>query len=225
MAVHTLHFSGGGCLSSGKPGPAIRCVRVNRFLPQSQKIGSAWAVLAEIEIMDARECPLRPGEEFTLLKDGEQVGIFLVEEIQKDDFACWRITAYDRMRKLDKMISLPKADCSLWQLAERVCRECGVSLCLNNVGGDLPDTPLHPELLLEGNRRIEPRFPFGSSGTPTPTEFCTHTGRQVMKEIAKEMGCFARANNQGEIVFIRCNNLPSQSASLTALPEGEPRAR
>ncbi len=197
--MHTLIRPNGDALSSGKMGPAIRYVRViSRIWEGREKLcGAVCAAVAEIEIMDARECPLSSGEEFVLLKDGEQVGIFLVEEIQKDDFACWRITAYDRVRKLDKKISLPEEECSLWQLAQRVCRLCGVVLA---------ESMPHPSALRAAT------FPKGEGnapplwgGWPSKARSGEVTGRQVIKEIAKEIGCYGRMSPKGELKFIKAD--------------------
>lgn len=191
--MHTLILPNGNALSSGKMGPAIRYARVISQIWEGREKhpGAVCAAVAEIEIMDAKECPLSPGEEFVLLKDGEQVGIFLVEERENEGFACWRITAYDRVRKLDKEILLPEERSSLWELAEMVCKICGVSLCQNNVGGDLRNAPFCLA------------YPFRSSGTPTPTAYCRLTGRQIMKAIAREMGCYGRMSPKGELEFIK----------------------
>lgn len=199
MAQHTLILPNGDALSSGKMGPAIRYARViSRIWEGREKFpGAVCAAVAEIEIMDARECPLSPGEEFMLLKDGEQVGIFLVEEREKDGFACWRITAYDRVRKLDKRISLPEEECSLWELAHRVCRLCGVVLAES-----MPHpSALRAAIFPKGEGNHSPLW----GGWPSKARSGEVTGRQVMKYIAREMGCYARMNPKGTLEFIQAD--------------------
>ena len=198
MAIHTLILPDGSAIASGKPGVAIRRVAVTSriFEGREKQIGAVCAVLAEIEIMDAKVCPLRPGEEFVLLADGAQIGVFIVEEAEPDGFACWRITAYDRVRKLDREIPLPEKISSLWELAQSVCRECGVSLAEEGIP--------HPSACSAAT------FPKGEGnnpplwgGWPSKARPGEVTGRQVMKLIAKEMGCFARANTAGALEFIK----------------------
>lgn len=206
MAIHTLILPDGSAITSGKPGIAIRRVAVTSRIWEGREVkpGAVCAVMAEIEIMDASTCPLGPGEEFILLKDGAQVGVFLVEEAIPAGFACWQITAFDRVRKLDKEIPLPEEICSLGELAQSVCKMCGVSLAEEGIP--------HPSACSAAT------FPKGEGnnpplwgGWPSKARSGEVTGRQVMKAIAKEMGCFARANQQGEIEFIR----PEQPAEAS----------
>lgn len=179
MGKHSILLPEGRVLSSGGRGPAIRRVTVTDRLPQGREkqSGAVCAVWVEIELMDSVRCPLNIGEEFVLYGQEGQLGVFRLEEAYSAGDGSWYLTAYDRVRLLDRDVTAWLSRLNRWPyradvLLKMLCAQCGVPL----------KEEKWPEILLP---RLE-----GAKGI---------TGRQVMRQIARGLGGYVHATSEGEM--------------------------
>lgn len=152
------------------------------------------------------------GSDVTLFKvdDGgarTRVGVFTVEKVVLPSANRCELTAYDRVRRLDRELrgfleSLPRWPENLYAFAKQVCAACGVELVNETIpNGDLPVKPFTAPSL---------------------------TGRQLMKWVAQAAGCFCRATPEGklELAFYTTKNVAitpngARFAYLDSLSRGD----
>ena len=185
MMKHILILPDGREISSGQPGAAVMECAVTAQAAAGHALapGSVCAAMAEITLMDDGTLSIQKGDELRLFREAdgktEQIGIFRAEAPQKTG-QLWKLTAYDRLRLLDKDLSqwlqgLDGWPYSLETLADMVCAQCGVTLS----PGDIPN---------------------GSF----PVEKCAGdriTGRMLLGWVAEAAGCFCVADAQGCVAF------------------------
>lgn len=173
---------------SGVPGEAaIQSVTVTaKVNPETELIpGGVCAAMMEATVIAPTGLPIQAGQEmalFSVYDDGHQTmtGIFQAEKPEKVSANIYKLTAYDRVSRLDKDISqwlygLTGWPYTLWELANMVCSHCGVTL----KNTELPNGTY-------------PVAAFSGEGI---------TGRQVMGWIAQAAGRFCRANAEGVLEF------------------------
>lgn len=183
MEKHSICLKDGSILSSGSGGSAIGAVKVTRTVNSGNELnpGSVCAAFVELEILDTGgSCPLKAGEEFTLFRGQEQVGIFTVENPERLGATRFSVTAYDHITKLDRNLDTWLAGLTGWpypleEFVRMICEKCGVVVNLTDVPNGV--------------------FPVGKiSGTDL-------TGRQLMAYLAQIMGRFCRARPDGTLEF------------------------
>lgn len=148
-------------------------------------LGSVCAAMAELQLITPDgSLALCAGDELTICheEDGvrRQVGIFLAEKPERPTANTLRITAYDRVTRLDQDLTgwlnaLSGWPYTLRRLAELVCQACGV---------ELTDAPL----------------PNGSFLVEQFTAQAV-TGRKLLQWIGQVAGRFCRANADGTLEF------------------------
>ncbi len=182
MEKHSIVLQSGQVISSGSGGASIGSVKLTRTVNSGTELtaGSVCAALLELELMDTGVCPLQAGEEFTLLRDGKQVGIFTVDTPKRVGRARFSITAYDRISRLDQNLEKWLDSLTLWpypleEFTKMVCKRCGLEVN----GEDLPNG-------------VFPVKKFTSSEV---------TGRRLIGWAAQIMGMFCTANDGGKLEF------------------------
>lgn len=182
MEKHSILLPNGSTLSSGTEGASIGSVKLTKTVSSGTEIapGSVCAALLELELMDTGVCPLQAGEEFTLLRDDKQVGIFTVETPKRVGATRFHITAYDRIVKLDQNLDSWLKSLTLWpypleEFVRMVCARCGVEM----MGEDLPNG-------------VFPIRKFTASEV---------TGRKLISWAAQIMGTFCQATESGMLTF------------------------
>lgn len=183
MEKHTIVLPDGRTFSSGVGGTSIGSVKLTQNVNSGTELtpGSVCAALLELELMDTGGvCPLQAGEEFTLLRDGEQVGIFTVEDPVRIGAARFSLTAYDRVAKLDKNLDKWLSSLTGWpypaeEFVRMVCAQCGVER-------DTEDLP----------NGVFPIKKFSATQV---------TGRLLVGWAAQIMGLFCRATPAGKLEF------------------------
>lgn len=149
-------------------------------------LGSVCASMLEMKfITPGGSLTIAAGEELTLYKVDEEgirhkVGIFIAEKPTRPSANTYQLTAYDRVSKLDKDVSVWLAGLEGWpyrvdDFARMVCEECGLTL----VTTELPN----------GDYEIQ-KF----SGSDI-------TGRRLMGWVGEVCARFCRANADGDIVL------------------------
>lgn len=149
-------------------------------------IGSVCAGMLEAAIIaPSGGLTISAGTEVTLYKTGDsgtktQAGIFICEKPTRKSANVFKLTAYDRVSKLDKDLSFWLAGLTGWPytlfgLAQMVCTECGVTL---------KNTSL-PNGDFQVNR-------FSAEGI---------TGRKLLSWVGEATGKFCRATPDGKIEF------------------------
>ena len=182
---HILVLPDGREISSGQPGAAVMECTVTAQAASGHALapGSVCAAMAEISLMDDGTLSLRKGDEMQLFREAEGVrtplGRFLAETPQKSG-QLWLLTAYDRLRLLDKDLSqwLQSLDAwpySLETLADMVCTACGIAFAT----GDIPNGSF-PVEKFTGDRV---------------------TGRMLLGWAAEVAGCFCVADEAGNAAF------------------------
>lgn len=194
MLKHKLVLADGTVLTSGTTaGDAIRSVTVTWRVNDETDLcpGAACAACAELELWaPENRLHIAPEEELTLLRRDtdtgteETVGIFRAEQPVKASANLYRVTAYDRMVRLDRDLSdwlraqqtaFPMA---LGTLVQKVCAACGVALADGAV-----ETLPHADYAVQR---------FYADGL---------TGRQLIRW-AGQIACrFARMTPQGRLEF------------------------
>ena len=147
-------------------------------------LGSVCATSVEITMFAAEgQFKLEAGTEFVLYQIDEQgnehqVGIFVAEKPEQLKANTFRVTAYDRISKLDKDLSTWLATLDSWpytlyDFAVKTCQAC--------------DLALFNSQLDNGSYLVQP---FQAEGI---------TGRQLMQWVGEATGNFVRATANGEI--------------------------
>ena len=149
-------------------------------------LGAVCANMLEADIHNPNGgLQIGAGEEITAYKIDEAgnrhlLGLFTLEEPVRPSANTLRITAYDRIAKLDKDLTDWLADLSGWPyslltFARMVCQACGLTL--------LNDTIPNGEYLVQA---------FTAKGI---------TGRKLMQWVGEAAGRFCRANAEGNLEF------------------------
>ena len=185
---HILILPDGGELSSG-PGTtdALCSITLTEVVNDGEQIspGSVCAAAMEASIFTPEGALHLPtGGEVTLYREedtGErrQLGIFILEKPERTGANTLRLTAYDRVSRLDKDLSgwlsgLKEWPYRLSQMAEMVCAACDLEL----IGGDLPNGDL---MIRKFSGEV--------------------TGRQMLRWIGEASGRFCRATPEGKLKF------------------------
>lgn len=188
MTTSMLVLSDGTVLSSG-PGTvnALCSVRLTQSVNDAHELslGSVCAGMLEARLITpGGGLSLQAGQELTLYRvtgdTREQVGVFILEKPTRPSSNTLRLTAYDRVIRLDKDLTdwlraLRAWPYSLQDFASMVCAACGVEL----VGAPIPN------------------------GTYPVEKFTAQdiTGRQIMRWVGQIAGRFCRATPQGALEF------------------------
>ncbi len=149
-------------------------------------LGSVCANMVEATIFSTKgDLHIAAGSEVALYKVDEsgarqKVGLFTMEKPERSSAHKYKITAYDRIARLDKDLTVWLAGLKEWPypmytFAQMVCTQCGVSLA--------------NESLPCGDYQIRQ---FSADGI---------TGRQLMQWIGEANAKFCRANADGEVEF------------------------
>lgn len=179
----------GSELSSGTTHKsAIRHVTITECVNDSEEltVGSACANMIEADILTpGGGLTITAGDELAVYRQDDsgqrhKVGLFTAQKPTRPSANTMRVTAYDRMSRLDKDLSgwlkgLTDWPCPLYDFAVMVCREAGLTLA--------------NEVLPNGAYRI-PKFTADSL-----------TGRTLIRWIGQIAGCFARINADGALEF------------------------
>lgn len=175
-------------ISSGTTGTdAILSCTLTQCVNEDQELtlGSVCAAMAELKVLSYGGFSIEAGQELTLLReDGagnrRQVGIFIAEKPTRPTANTVKLTAYDRVIRLDRDLTAWLETLTGWpytlqSLAKMVCDACGVVL-------------------------QECQLPNGAC----PVEKFTGqavTGRQLLRWIGELSGRFLRANADGSLEF------------------------
>lgn len=189
MTKHILVLPDGTEISSGMPiGNVIQSVSITEAVNDAQvlSLGSTCASSAEINLITpSGEISIGAGVEITLYRENDagerkKIGVFITEKPTRPTANTMRITAYDRITKLDKDLSqwlfnLPAWPYSLYSFATMVCEACGLQL----VNEEIP----HGDYLVKQ---------FSAKGI---------SGRKLMKWVGQICGRFCRATPDGDVEF------------------------
>lgn len=187
MQKFIIALPDGTQLSSGTTqSPAIKSVTLTRSVNAGQelRLGCVCAAMLEAEIIALDgDWGIQAGQELKLYtqdEDGElvQQGIFIAESPERVQEHTYRLTAYDRVVKLDQDLTgwidaLTGWPYDLRVFAQMICQRCGVAM-------------------------LETQMPNGSYQV---RKFSANgiTGRHLMKAIAEIAGRFCRATPQGQL--------------------------
>lgn len=186
MLKNLIELADGTQVFSGSPGTAVISVSLTRSVNTGTELnpGAVCAAMAEITLIDRGGISVQAGDEITLYSVDEQgtrqkTGIFIAEKPERQG-ALLKLTAYDRVIKLDKDLTGWLAELEAWpytlsQLAQMVCAACGVELA----AGQLPN----------GDFQVQK---FTADGV---------TGRQLMGWIGQACCRFCRADPKGVLEF------------------------
>lgn len=174
----------GTWLSSGaKEENAIVSVNLTQSVNAGTQLtlGSVCSSMLEASIIaPGGTCTLQAGTEVALYQNEECMGIFILEKPTRSSANMLKLTAYDRISRLDTDLTdwlsgLVGWPYSLYKLAWMVCAQCGLEL----KNSALPN----------GDYQVQR---FGAQGI---------TGRQLMQWIGQIAGRFCRATPDGKIEF------------------------
>lgn len=182
MLITKMILPDGSVLSSGADAVnAIQSVKLTQCVNSQQELtlGSVCSSMLEATIF-APQLQLQSGMELTVYKNDTCVGIFVLEKPRRISANMLRITAYDRVSCLDKVLDhwlegLVDWPYSMEKLAWMVCAQCGAEL----VEEPIPNGQL-------------PISAFSAKGI---------TGRQIMSWVGQLSGRFLRANTEGQLEF------------------------
>lgn len=110
------------------------------------------------------------------------MGIFEIAEAQRSA-GCLRITAYDRMLRFDKALSLTSASGTAYSFLSTACLECGVE-------------PAQTREEIEA-------LPNGSATFGVWPENGMETYRDLLHWLSQALGCFCRIDRQGRLELAR----------------------
>lgn len=189
MTKHILVLPDGTEISSGMPtGNVIQSVSITDAVNDAQvlSLGSTCASSAEINLITPDgEISIGAGVEIILYRENDagerkKIGVFITEKPTRPTANTMRITAYDRITKLDKDLSqwlfnLSAWPYSLYSFATMVCEACGLQL----VNEEIP----HGDYLVQQ---------FSAKGI---------SGRKLMKWVGQICGRFCRATPDGDVEF------------------------
>lgn len=181
-----LRLLDGTEISSGDPAKnAVRSLKLTKKVNEGQELtpGSCCAAMAEIDlILSESDSPIRAGDELEVMQQGEGrvlMGLFTAEKPEQTGRLC-RITAYDRITRLDRDLTqwlsgLTKWPYPLQAFTQMVCRECG--------------TELDCGAMLNKNFPVQKFFCGGI------------TGRQLMRWAGELSCCFCTASPSGKLLM------------------------
>ncbi len=188
MIRHLLVLPAGEELFSGVVGEnAISSVTVTGCVNSEEELtpGAVCANMLEADVIVQKPLSLSAGEEvvlYTVSDSGErkQEGIYIAEKPEWESANRYKLTAYDRVSKLDKDLTSWLANLSGWpypllDFASMVCSECGLEL----ITQEIPN----------GDYQVQP---FSAEGI---------TGRQLIQWVGQAAGRFCRATKDGQIEF------------------------
>lgn len=167
---------------------AIQSITITECVNDAQELslGSTCANMVELTVISpGGGFLISEGDEFTVYREDAEgirhkVGLFTSEKPTRASASSLKVTAYDRVSRLDKNLTawlskLTEWPYALYDLAQMVCEECGLTL----INQEIPN----------GSYLVEC---FSAEGI---------TGRQIMKWIGEIAGRFCRATPNGEIEF------------------------
>lgn len=180
---------GGNQISSGTAGEsAVKSFQWTQCVNEAQELtlGSVCASMVEITLLTCgEEVNLSAGDEIVVYRQDQngithKVGVFITEMPTRPTASTLKLTAYDRIRRLDQdltdwLAALEGWPYTLKDLAQMVCQACGVSL----QKADLPN----------GDYAVGK---FSAEGV---------TGRHLMRWIGEMTGRFCRCTCDGELEF------------------------
>lgn len=188
MQRNLLVLPGGTEIFSGTAGQsAIRSVTVTQCVNSTEELepGAVCADMLEAEIFSAASPTLAAGDEVVLYRvdpagKRTQVGIFLAEKPVWERGSVYKLTAYDKVSKLDRDLSQWLAGLTGWpyrllDFASMVCTACGLLLINDTLPNE--DYPVQK---------------FSAEGI---------TGRQLMQWVGQAAGRFCRATADGKLEF------------------------
>ena len=166
----------------------IRSIKLTQCVNSAKELtlGSVCANMAEMDLLTPNGgLEITAGDELTVYKIDDsqnrwQVGIFEAQNPTKTTANTMRITAYDRVSRLDKDLTDWLAELKGWpytllSFAQMVCQACGLQLKNDSIpNGDYP-----VQAFLAQNI----------------------TGRKLMQWVGEAAGRFCRATAEGEIEF------------------------
>lgn len=183
MIRNLIVLPDGSQLFSGLSGAAIMDCTLTRTVNSGEELtlGSVCSAMLEFTVIDPAAVNLTAGQEVTLYHvNGDdsrrQVGVFCLEKPVRSGGSRCKVTAYDRVSRLDKDLSQwvkGLGNTTLAALAEGVCSQCGLTLATDQIPNGQLAVPL-----ITGNEI---------------------TGRQLMKWIGEAAGCFCRATPEGAL--------------------------
>lgn len=184
MIRNLIVLPDGSELFSGASGAAILDCTLTRTVNSAEELtlGSVCSAMLEFTVIHPAAVTLTAGQEVTLYhvdSDGNrrQAGVFVLEKPVRTGAEKCRITAYDRVSRLDKdltgWLKNRTNSCSLKEFARQVCAACDLTLA----DGQIPNGDL--------------TIPVFSAGEVT--------GRQLMKWIGEAAGSFCRATPTGGV--------------------------
>lgn len=191
-------------IASGVPGTnAIRSVTITEMVNDSQdlRLGSTCAAMAEVKLFTpAGALPIAAGDEITVYRENEnglryKIGIFVTEKPTHPSANTMSITAYDRISRLDKDLTLWLESLDSWPyelftFANMVCNACGLTL----KNSEIPN----------GAYLVRK---FSADGI---------TGRKLIQWVGEISGRFCRATADGLIEFAWYQEVPSGQILPTA---------
>lgn len=174
--------SGAGTKNAIKSATITECVND----AQELSLGSTCANMIELTVISPDGgFSVAEGDEFTVYRENQngtryKVGVFISEIPTRSSTHSFSLTAYDRVKKLDKDLTYWLTGLNAWPyelytFAKMVCKQCGVEL----MNQDIPN----------GHILVER---FSGSGI---------TGRQIMKWVGEIAGRFCRATADGYVEF------------------------
>ncbi len=184
MIRNLIVLPDGSQLFSGESGAAIMDCTLTRTVSGNEEltVGAVCSAMLEFTLIHPAAVRLTAGQEVTLFHvaaDGSryQVGVFCLEKPVRTGSDRCKVTAYDRVSKLDKdlnsWLKSRTENCALLEFARQVCSQCGLTLANETIpNGDLVVIPF-------------------STGEVT--------GRQLMKWIGEAAGSFCRATPEGTL--------------------------
>lgn len=167
---------------------AVQSLTFTEIVNDSQELslGSACSNMVEITLITpGGNLPISAGDELVVYKEDEtgtryKLGLFITEKPTRPSANTTRITAFDRVSRLDRDLTLWLAGLTGWpyrlvDFAQMVCSACNLRLA--------------NQTLPNGGYLIQP---FSADGI---------TGRKLMQWVGQIAGRFCRATPEGEIEF------------------------
>lgn len=190
-------------LSSGKTGTdavmrfdLLECVNEDQELT----LGSVCAAMAEVTILNSGGFSVSEGQELTVFREDaggnrRKVGVFIAQKPTRPTPHTVKLTAYDRVIRLDRdltgwLSALSDWPYTLQEFGAMVCQACGLTLV---------------EIQLPNGNHLVNRFT--AEGV---------TGRHLMRWVGELCGKFCRANADGNLEFAWYT-----PAGVTLSPGGE----
>ena len=175
-------------ISSGASGLAITETSLTQYVNDTEELslGSVCADALEVELIDQeQELQLHQGDEIWFYKldaagNRHRIGVFTLEKPIRPTANTIRLTAYDRVARLDKDLTswldgLDGWPYTLQTFAQMVCSACGLELADSS--------------LLNGDYSVQA---FHASSI---------TGRKLMQWVGQVAGRFCRATPDGKLEF------------------------